>query len=211
MAEPAPKDLIVLVADKDMKLGLEGLLKRPGVLGIRPITHDVFPHPQHDPACLLRGHEFLRSFSRQYAHALVVFDREGCGSDKVPDALQSVVEGHLRGSGWSDRAAAVVIDPELDMWVWSDSPHVDSILGWQGRQPALRDWLVQVHKDYWAEGEAKPRCPKKALLAALYEARKPRTAAIYQELAARVSVQRCMDAAFLRLLHILRKWFPPAA
>ena len=202
------KDLIVLVADKDMKLGMEGLLKRPGVLGICPMTHDVFAHPQHDPACRLRGHEFLRSFGRQYAHALVLFDREGCGSDKDRDAIQSDVEGHLRGSGWKDQAAAVVIDPEFEMWVWSDSPHVDSVLGWDGRQPALREWLAQ--RGFLVEGEAKPRRPKESLEATLREADRRRSSAIYQELAARVGVQSCVDPSFVRLKLILQAWFPPA-
>jgi hypothetical protein len=25
---------------------------------------------------------------------------------------------------WEDRAAAIVIDPELENWFWADSPHI---------------------------------------------------------------------------------------
>jgi len=36
--EFAPKDLIVLVADKNMEFGLRGLLSRPEALGIRKLA-----------------------------------------------------------------------------------------------------------------------------------------------------------------------------
>ncbi len=43
------KDLIVLVADKSMKVGVESLLVRHKDLGIRPISYDVFSHRNNDP------------------------------------------------------------------------------------------------------------------------------------------------------------------
>ena len=43
------KDLVVLVADKDMEHALKGLLGRPRALGIREIEADIRVHPRHDP------------------------------------------------------------------------------------------------------------------------------------------------------------------
>lgn len=39
------KDLIVLVADKDMEHALKGLLARPAALGIRSVNADILVHP----------------------------------------------------------------------------------------------------------------------------------------------------------------------
>ena len=72
-------DLVVLVADKDMEVTVSGLLARSQSLAMRTTSVDIYRHPQRDPGCRLRSADFLRSFSRQYRYALVMFDREGCG------------------------------------------------------------------------------------------------------------------------------------
>ena len=113
------------------------------------------------------------------SHALVVFDREGSGheSDPVSD-LEEEVTRRLAAAGWGDRAAAIAIDPELEVWVWSDSPHVDRCLGWEGEQPSLRAWLEE--QGMWPPGEPKPQDPKLAVELALRRARKPRSSALYR-------------------------------
>ncbi|MEJ5295819.1 MAG: hypothetical protein WHT28_11335 [Fimbriimonadales bacterium] len=73
------KDLVILVADRDMEQTLLGLLSRPKALGIREVSYDIFAHPGRDPGVFLQGAEFLRPFTDQYDFALVLFDREGCG------------------------------------------------------------------------------------------------------------------------------------
>ncbi len=159
-AEMAVKDLIVLAADGQIEATLRGLLTRGASLQIREITADIYVHPGKDPGCLLRGHDFLRPFSRQYEHALILCDREGCGQqDRPRETLEKQIEGRLAISGWVGRAAAVVLDPELEIWVWSDSPEVDRSLGWAGRQPSLTDWLVS--EGYCTAGQGKPNAPKK--------------------------------------------------
>ena len=128
--------LVVLVADKDIEWSLRGLFTRYRALKIRQLAPDqdvVFHrHPHHDPGCVNGGCDFLRPFSRQFDHALMVFDLEGCGKEgNNRTAVEEEVEGRLRASGWGERAAAVVIDPELEAWVWSNSPHVATVLGWE--------------------------------------------------------------------------------
>ncbi|MBM4091994.1 MAG: hypothetical protein FJ276_21565, partial [Planctomycetes bacterium] len=136
------KDLIALVADGQMEFTLRGLLTRGRSLLFRQITADIYVHPGKDPGCLRRGHEFLRPFSRQYSHALVMHDREGCGREESSrETLEAEMESRLNGSGWRNRCAAIVIDPELEVWVWSDSPEVAQVLGWGGDEPPLADWL----------------------------------------------------------------------
>lgn len=201
------RDLVVLVADKNMEFATRGILSRPRSLRIRAITFDVHVHVERDPGCFLKAAEFLRSFQSRYKRALVLFDREGCGRvAETRSVLERQVEDRLGASGWRSRAAAVVIDPELENWVWSASPQVDQHLGWAERVPDLRSWLRKT--GYLQADEPKPARPEEAMEAALRETRKPRSSAIFERLAKVVSLTRCEDAAFAKLQSVLREWFP---
>ena len=201
------KDLIVLVADQDMLFSLRGLLSRPASLGFRAVEYDVYPHPHHDPACLVEAHNFLRPFVRTYARALVVFDRLGCGQEqRSREELEQIVENHLARNGWDVRAAAIAIDPELENWVWSDSPQVDIALGWKGRHPDLREWLVQ--DGFIQERNTKPTRPKEAMDKALRISNKSHSSSVFKQIAEKVSVEGCSDPAFNKLRGTLRSWFP---
>ena len=91
--------------------------------------------------------------------------------------------------------------------MWSDSPRVDQALGWQGRKPSLRSWLET--KGFLREGEAKPERPKEAIQEALRVVKRPRSAARYKEIAAKVSFKRCIDPSFEKFRRTLQTWFPP--
>ena len=200
------RDLVVLVADKNVKSALEALLARRQSLGIRQITCDIFVHPQNDPACALRGVEFLADYSTQYRYALLLFDHEGSGQEHLsPQQLQINLNSRFSSAGWNDRGKAIVLLPELEAWVWSDSPHVEDVIGWRGRQTPLRNWLTE--RGWLLEGEIKPSRPKESFQAALREAQTPRSSSLYQQLAERVSFNRCRDAVFLELKNTLAQWF----
>ncbi|HEY0553853.1 MAG TPA: hypothetical protein VGG20_06265 [Thermoanaerobaculia bacterium] len=201
------KDLILLVADKNMEASLRGLLSRSQSLKCRPVTFDLYVHPERDPGCLLRGHDFLRPFASRYERALVLLDHEGCGREAVVrSGLESELEERLGDAGWGDRAAAVVISPELENWVWSDSPHIDRALGWTSSEISLRDWLME--KGFLSAGAIKPLKPKEAVEVVLRTARKPRSSSIYLDLAKLVGTDRCTDPAFQKLRRCLQEWFP---
>jgi len=200
------KDLIVLASDQDISSSLMGLFSRIQAFGIRQLENDIFVHPEHDPGCLLRGHDFLRPFVTRYKHALVIFDREGCGQDHLSrEILENQLEGRLSGSGWGQRAASIVIDPELEIWVWSSSPHVDSVLGWKNVQPNLRTWLLE--NGFLNKDEVKPKKPKKAMRGALRVVSKSVSSARFSELAQKVSIANCNDPAFVKLKVTLKQWF----
>lgn len=204
------KDLVILAADKDLEFALRGILSRPEALGIRPVeaNTDIFVEPEHDPACALRGVDFLDNLSGQYRYGLLIFDHEGSGKEATaPQELQKSLNAEFVSSTWGERARTIVLSPELEIWIWSDSPHVDEVVGWKNRNPKLRPWLIE--QDYLQTGEVKPARPKEAFEAALREARKPRSASLYQQIAKRVSLRRCTDTAFIELKGILSNWFPP--
>lgn len=200
-------DLMILVPDKNMEAAVEGILDRSKSLGLSQIHHRILVHPARDPGCLGQGHQFLRSFARSHRHGLILFDRDGCGREQESrEVLESDIEARLRDSGWDDRARAIVIDPELEIWVWSDSPHITAALGCKGDLAELRRWLIE--HQHWTEGRLKPDDPKAAMETILRLNHRPRSSSIYRELARKVSLQRCQDAAFLKLKAVLAEWFP---
>ena len=199
------KDLIVLAADKCMEAAVRGLLSRSEALGIRSVTADIHRHPEKDPGCRIDGVDFLAPFSAKYGNALLMYDFEGCGDTAKPVTEQ---EDYLRqrlGKVWGQRADAVIIEPELDIWVWSRSPHVETILGWKDRNPSLREWLVD--REHLRAGDLKPYRPKEALEDALRIVRQPRSSSLYEDLARTVGLKECTDPSFCRFHDILRKWF----
>lgn len=201
------KDLVILAADKDMKTALDALLSRDRALGIRPIRHDVFTHPGHDPACAREGVSFLEPFSAQYRHALLMFDYEGSGMEQncTPAELQSSLDEAFTRGAWGANAKTVLLYPELEAWVWSDSPHVESEIRWNDSRVSLTDWMIQ--KQWLSQGQVKPPRPKEALDAALHRAGQPHSASLFGRLASTISFQRCADPSFRYFLQTLHKWF----
>jgi len=203
----ASKDLVALVADKHQEATLLGLLARPESLPIRPITCQIYVDSGNDPGCRTRGPEFLRNFARQFHRAFLMFDHAGCGAEQTPaNELEESLQTRLDAAGWSERSAVVVLDPETEVWVWSPSRQVDAALGWSGRTPSLRQWLVD--EGLAASVDAKPQDPKAAFHRALRRSGKKPSAAIFRQLADTVSFQHCQDRAFRKLRSCLQTWFP---
>lgn len=199
------KDLIALVADAQQAKVLETLLgERRRSFGIRDIAFDVRPHPRHDSGVYHEAANFLASFRAQYDHALVVLD---CAWDGAPgDAAHMcrAIAQSLEARGWVAGAYEVIaIEPELECWAWATSPAVPEVLRttWDDIHARARQ------RGYWIEGEAKPTQPKELLDAILRQQKRPRSSAIYQELARRVGLAQCQDLAFALLRDTLTLWF----
>jgi hypothetical protein len=202
------RDLFVLTADKDQQQTVLGLLNRPSSLGIRKLLFDVESHPQHDAGIVQTGVELVRLKQRTHAHVLLLLDHEGSGREsKPPEQIESEMDARLVANGWNvNNARCLVIAPEVEQWVWSDSPEVDVALGWGGESLGhLRPWLVK--KAFEFSPDSKPKRPKEAMRAALREKKVQVSSAIFSELAGRVSLRRCNDRAFLKLRSTLERWF----
>ncbi|MBI4721062.1 MAG: hypothetical protein HY770_07580 [Chitinivibrionia bacterium] len=202
-------DLVVLVADLDAQSVMQGLLaRRVGQLGIRQPRHEVIRHTGRDSGTCQQAHELLRPYSNRAEHALVIFDYEGCGREaaRTANAVAAECRGRLASNGWGDRAEVVVLEPELEIWVWSESKRIDDVLGWQGRNPGLREWLREKH--FLGKDAAKPHRPKESFRAAIRESGVQYSAALFRELAEKVRFDRCQDSSFLLLRTTLRSWFP---
>jgi hypothetical protein len=132
-----PFDLVILVADLDQQEAVRMLLSSRGEsLGIRPIRSEILKHSRHDPGCFNEAPGILQSYQSRAGHGLVLLDRDGSGREAMSaEEMEADLNGRLSETGWGERARGVVIDPELEIWVWSDSPKVDEILHSRSRAP----------------------------------------------------------------------------
>lgn len=201
------KDLIILVADQNMRDCIDGLLPRfPYVLGIDPIEYDIYVHPNRDPGCRTQSSDFLKSFQKKYKFALVIFDKEGCGKESLTrEELEQSVEDLLYSNGWAERARTIVIEPELENWIWVRSAQLAEIINWENIE-SLYEWLSD--QEYLTDESPKPKRPKEAFEAALYISKKRRSSSIYKQIASRVSFRNCTDRSFLKFIQCINDWFP---
>jgi len=202
------RDLIILVADKNAHFALTGAFSRNEALGVRPLECDFIVHPGRDGGVRKTGCDLLRLERSRFSHGLLVLDFEGSGAAHADgEALEAELDDKL-ASDWGSAAKAIVIQPELDIWMWGSDNAVEQAIGWPSGT-RLRDW-IQRH-GFELDANGKPNRPKEALEAALRVPRLPRSSALYQNIAKTISLTRCRDAAFSRLRTKLSEWFPGAA
>lgn len=201
------KDLFVLVADSSMEQAFEGLLAQHDKLHIRRIRYDIEVHPNHDAGCRTDAVEMLRPYITGYRYAMVVFDHDGCGQESLRrQQIQQDVEKDLERNGWENRCKAVVIEPELESWVWAPSGEVSEILGWGSDFRALREWLQA--RGLWSDNEPKPSDPKRAMEKAMRRTGVRRSATLFKRIADTSQPESCEDPAFVELRETLQGWFP---
>ena len=183
------------------------LSKRQKSLGIRLIEFTVSRHLRRDAGCRVGAAERLRGHCLNHHFALVMFDKHGCGREtESRETIQNEVEQELYQNGWADRSKVIVIDPELEAWVWNDSPHTARILGWDEGYAKLRDWLRG--RGLWSANDLKPPDPKEAFQRTLKFKGLPKSPKLFAKLAGSVGLSRCQDPAFMELKSTLLKWFP---
>lgn len=197
------KDLVVLVADTDLQQVVSELLtRRTAALGIRPPTFDAVRASNRDHECWQRGGKILSGYLTTHRHALVVFDAAFEGASGA-ERLRTDVQAQLQA--WEDRAAVVVVEPELEVWAFSARlTHLEQALGWD--PGTLR---AALRAEGWWGDEAKPDDPKGALQWAARQRRTTLNPRWFERLAAQVSTQGCTDEAFRAFTDAVTRWFPP--
>jgi hypothetical protein len=204
------KDLVVLVADKNMQFALRGAFGRPRALGTGAFDHEFRIHVGRDGGVRASGAAMLAQERRRFRHALLVLDFEGCGADafQSPQSLQAKLDSEMR-THWGEDGRAIVISPELDVWLWGSNNALHEVLDWPIADTHIRDWLIQRGFQFGLNG--KPLRPKEALEALVPIHRKPRSSALYEQITHKISLRSCKDPAFLRLRETLIDWFPREA
>jgi hypothetical protein len=199
------QDLVVLVADKNMQFALQGALGRPQALGVRPFTYEFRSHMGRDGGVRTTGADVLAREETRFRHALMLLDFEGCGQeDDAPLVLEAQLDQQLK-SVWDTNAKAIVISPEVDIWLWGNDNVLRDALHWP-QDGSIRDWLRG--KGFEFNADDKPVRPKEALDAMRPVHKQARSSAMYEKVTKRISLQNCTDAAFVRLRTQLQTWFP---
>lgn len=205
------RDCIFLLADEQMAGAFEGFLTRDEFhrsLRITPFDFDpeqdiIVAGGNHDPGVWTRAHELLRQYLTLARRAVIVLDEAWEGSPGADQIVADISE-NLRRHGWADdRFCVIVIQPELENWVWQHNDHVATTFGFAS-MPAMRAWLG----DMWLPEHPKPDQPKEALEAVGRHTRLLPNRRRFVSLTSRISVRHCTDLAFHRLCDKLREWFP---
>ncbi len=211
------RHLVVLVPDGAIHNVVTTLLeKRRPSLRLPELAFDVVKDALHDSSPESTAVELLRGFSRSHARAMVLRDLDGSGWEpRGAGALEQELAKALSANGWSqERVGAVVIDPELEIWLRLDSPHVQALVMDRARRNAsLTGLLFSQHvraavQKCGGEIHGKPRRPKESFETILERFGIPRSNALYRELAGKESLDGCAVPSFNRFVDTLRKWFP---
>ena len=207
------RDCVFLLADSNMKGTFEGFLSREVFhlgIGCDPFQFAanedlVVASGDNDPGLFTRGHELLRPYQHTHRHAIMVLDAAWDGSPGA-ERIREKVSVNMLESGWErDQFHVVVINAELEVWIWQKNPHVATALGFDSVDALMADTLLV---NAWIRGQAKPNDPKETLEAILKKKRIPRSSSIYKRITSKVSVSQCQDSAFLAMVETLRSWFP---
>ena len=199
------KDLLVLTADKDaeclIKAFLDRIIKTDEV---KKFTFHVLPHhPQRDPGVLNHSVDYVRPYLKEYKFLLVLFDHEGCGKESASrDKIETQIEKTLDANGWKNRNACVVLEPEIESWLWVNAAHLHDITDWSDKL-SVYGWLKKKGFLFKPDGQ-KPEQPKEAFECILKKQRIPYSSSLFAELAGKASYISCSDPAFSKFIDIIR-------
>lgn len=150
--------------------------------------------------------DLCKGYLKTHEHLVVCLDRDFGGSPGQAKVRQDI-EQQLLAVGWQpNKFLVLVIDPELEQWIWQDSMHVENALNHM-RPPTLRQSLVVSGE--WPVGNNKPTDPKGVMERLVkINLRGNRSSALYSKITSKVSIANCMDGEFLALRQQLQMWFP---
>ena len=180
------KDLIILVPDNNIKFGLLGLFTRQHSLKTRSISADIIVFYERDPGIYKKAGQFLRLYANLYSYALVFLDHIGCGQEsKSNEEICEKINQDLHTNSWtSENSDVIVLDPELEIWAWVESPHTAQAMG-EESYDKMKNILI-AHQ-LWEPNNSKPNYPKEAMECILSRNHIPRSSSIYKEIAEKAS------------------------
>jgi len=205
------RPLVILVADGTMRAVFQAFFKRSRFFDTLECAQfdfdpksEVFNDPLHtDGGVHKRCDELLRGYQRTHERALVVIDQQ-FGGERPANEIREEMLDRLRRSGWdNERVQVVVIDPELEVWLWQDNANVEQALRSDG---TLRQALIRSGE--WPEHTDKPLQPKETIQRLIKANRAGAPMAVYATIAGKVAVSRCTDASFAIFKATVQNWFP---
>src|SRR5438309_1338713 len=121
------RDCVFFTADSTMKQALLGFLTRNDCfahynLGTAPFAfdpnEDLFSSATMDPGTYTTGEKLLTPFQKLHRHAILMLDADWDGSPGA-ETIRTDLTERILASGWSaDAFKVIVIEPELEAWIW---------------------------------------------------------------------------------------------
>jgi len=210
------RDCMFYVADLNMEETFKGFLLRDkfylslgcGKFEFDPVVDITRAKGRADGGLWRHARILLEGYQQTHQRLVVCLDRDFGGSPGQ-EKIREDITRQLVAAGWEEKNFVVlVIDPELEQWIWQDSEHVERALK-HTRPPTLREHLAATGE--WPEGSPKPLDPKSTLQKIVDRSRLDRSSDLYGKITSRVSVKNCVDPEFHRFAETLRTWFPPEA
>ncbi len=203
---PSNLDLVALVPDVHIDAIIRALVQR-----LWPQISFRSVKAKGDPDVFHQAAERLRRFIRQAHYALVILDfRWARPSDlETSHQVRENLKDRLSQSGWQDRCEVVVIDPEIEIWLWADVRTLARAI-----EPEHENEILKL----LPQGSVKPRNPKEELDRVIsqinrdYRVRAKRDTRLYERFAWEIPkkrLERCADPAFQHLRSALSSWFGP--
>jgi hypothetical protein len=153
-----------------------------------------------------RAHDLLRRYLPSHHNVIVMLDKNFGG--QLPAAIvREQILNNLLHNGWSAECfEVVVIDPELEVWLWQrGNAHVARVFRYNG-SVSLEAFLEA--EGFWSAAALKPPRPKEAARLLLQRYRGGAPMVVYARIIENISVSGCQDPAFNLLAAALRRWFP---
>lgn len=203
------RDVVFYVADGTMEAVFQKFLGKgafEGRLGCKSFSYDIARDPRStDGGLHRRAHLLLEGYKNTHEKVVVVLDQQ-FGGELPAEQVRQDIEANLEKSGWATGSyAVIVIDPELEVWLWQDNGHVEHAVGYKG-QKRLREHLADIGE--WPNDQAKPSDPKASIQKLIKSNRAGPPMVVYSNIASNVSAKRCVDGAFQSMVDQLGGWFP---
>jgi hypothetical protein len=215
------RDVIFHLADQHMEAGFRAFFARDNwhhVLGcsrfgVDPESpRDIYRRGGHtDCGIWKHAHNNLLPFKDDYRYAVIVLDADfepHLGAEK----LREDITKNMLGAGWpADSFCVVVIDKELEAWLWAPNVNVARAFG-HSDFDQMREALAK--KNLWNAGAPKPNDLKAARnLAAKLGGKKtggPIFRGVFEGISRR-ACDLCEEKGFIAMRQALRNWFPQKA
>ena len=212
------RDVIFHLADEHMEKGLKAFFERDDwhfAVGCRrfeidPLNeNDLFRVPGHtDGGIWKHAGNNLRLFRDKYQRAVIILD-----ADFKPhpgaDVLRRDISAAMIQSGLkTEQFAVIVIEPELEAWLWSPNLNVALAFGHKDFDQ-LRGALERER--LWNPGEPKPTDLKRARDRAARLGGKKTGGQIFKGVFSKISsraCERCVEPGFVAMRAALQDWFP---
>jgi len=204
------KDLLVVTADLDAQEVMKAILERCEALEIHPISFDVVRHLGRDPGLFVGAADYSKLMKEKYHKLIIMLDYHGSGCSDGGGKCAATIQKQLDGVTWKSHSLAVIIEPELEEWLWHNEASIQKIFELSDAQ--LKEFVATFCKKHDCDVRSVTREKPKELLDFICEKVKNRGHLRHKEfgqLASSASLKGWQtSASFRQIVAILQEWFP---